>query len=217
MKPDSDLKSDIEIELRWDPHVNETQILVCVENGVVTLKGYVPTFSDKRAAERATKRFHSVKCVMNHIEVNLPGKLRRTDADIALSCARALDAKYSIPRNRVTAVVHDGWVTLQGELYWNFQKEAAAAAVRELMGVSGLTNNITLKKPLVGSNIRNKIVQAIHRRADLEAGQIQVETQNGVVILSGTVRSGAQRDEAQQAAWAAPGVSFVDNRLTVVP
>lgn len=217
MKTDSQLKRDAQNELRWDCSINDANIEVIVQSRVVTVTGQVTTFAEKCAAEEAARRVQGVKGIINKIEVNLPGKLRRTDKDIVLSCSCAIRGKYLIPRDAIRIDVCNGWVTLDGELEWNFQKEAAAGAVQELMGVRGLTNRIGIVRRPTTTGIKRKIVAAISRSSGIDARRIQVETQNGTVILSGTVRSRAQREQAQQAAWAAPGVSAVDNRLAVVP
>jgi osmotically-inducible protein OsmY len=217
MKTDSELKRDVENELKWEPSVDEAHIGVTAKDGVVTLTGNVPSYTEKFAAERAAKRVYGVKGVADELEVKLPSHAKRTDEDIAKACVQALAASYLVPDDRIKTVVRDGWVTLDGHVEWQYQKEAAFDSVRHLTGVRGVTSNVTIKARVSPKDVREQIEAAFRRNAEIDARRVSVEAREGKVILSGGVRSWTERDQAQRAAWGAPGVSSVENRITVTP
>lgn len=215
---DSELKREVENELQWEPSVNESQIGVIVKDSVVTLTGHVPSFTQKYMAEKAAKRVYGVKAVADELEVRLPGDFKRTDETIAHDCINTLKFNYSVPEDKVKVVVGNGCVTLEGEVEWQYQRQAALNSIRDLKGVKAVYNNISIKSAGVSTaDVRKKIEAAFRRSAEIDSRRIRVDTTNGKAILSGSVRSWAEREEAQNAAWAAPGVTAVENNITVAP
>jgi osmotically-inducible protein OsmY len=212
---DEQIQKDVLSELKWDARVQPNEIGVMVKDGVVTLTGWVDSYTKKWAAEEAAHRVRGVKAVANEIEVRLPSASERTDADIAAAVARALEWDAFIPLDRLDVTVSKGWVTLKGEVEWQYQKGDAERVVRRLTGVKGVTNLITVKPRITPSELKQKIEQALVRSAETDAEQITVEVEGSKVILKGTVRSWAEREEAARVAWLAPGVTSVENRITL--
>jgi osmotically-inducible protein OsmY len=218
MRTDTELQRDVMNGLAWEPGVDAAEIGVSVESGIVALNGTVKSLSQKWTAERVAQQISGVKAVADELVVKLPGDSERTDTDIARAAVNALDWNESVPRNRVKVVIEHGRVTLQGEVQFQYEKVAAEHSVRSLVGVRDVSNVISVKPPRVSpSDVKNKIEQALERAAALDARTISVEAANGKVILRGSVRSWAERDEAEWAAWAAPGVSRVENDIRVIP
>jgi osmotically-inducible protein OsmY len=212
---DTELRDSVLDELSWEPMVDPAEIGVSVSDGVVTLTGFVESFTEKTAAEEAAKRVYGVRAVANDIEVHLAGSMARTDADIARAARNVLDWNTMIPGDDITVTVRNGWVTLEGSVDWQYQKESAANAVRNLTGVKGVENIISIRERERSQEIESKIEDALRRSAELDARRIHVDRQDGTVVLHGNVRSWFERMEAESAAWSAPGVTDVDNEITV--
>ena len=216
MDIDLRLKDDILAELKWEPSVNEAGIGVIVKDRVVTLTGTVRHWPEKSAAERAVQRVVGVRAVANEIQVELPGCSERTDADIGRAAANALESNVIVPHNRVKVTVENGRITLIGEVDWYYQKAAAENAVHHLWGVKEVINEIIIKPLLIPSEVKGKIEAALQRNAVLSAAKrIMVEENEGKVTLHGFVRTWEEWEEAARVAWAAPGVSFVENNIRI--
>lgn len=216
MKANVQLQTDVRTELAWDPRVDDKEIRVAATDGVVTLAGTVPSFADKWEAERAAERVFGVKAVANDLAVAVPVTYQRTDTGIAQAVIDALGWDVQVPDTKIKATVSNGWITLEGDVEWRYQRDAAARAVRNLAGVRGVTNNITIAAKRVSStDVSKSIKQALERRADRTADHINVETLGSVVTLTGTVTSFGDRRAAEGAAWSAPGVSDVHDELAV--
>lgn len=215
MRLDSDIRRDVEDELRWDPDIDATDIAVAVNNGVVALTGFVRSYSQRTQAERDAKRVAGVLGVANDIEVRLPVIDQRPDPDIARDAVSALKSELPYSSEYIKVIAKDGKITLEGTVEWNYARERAESAVKRIRGVKGVTNSITLKPKVAPYEVRRKIEDAFRRSAEIDASRVTVEANGSEVILRGTVKSWAEREEAERAAWAAPGVTKVDNRVTI--
>lgn len=208
------LRTFVTRELDWDREVDDSAIGVTAKDGVVTLTGFIDTYAGKLAAERVAKRVRGVRAVANDITVRL--KVDRTDADLAADAVRALKSRPGIPES-VQVAVHQSHLTLTGTVEWLVQREQAEVAVRHIHGVRGVLNHIHVSSQTTQRDVRRRIVQSLHRRADLDARGITVTATDDAVTLTGTVGSWSERDAAEQAAGSAPGIRRVDNQITVVP
>lgn len=215
MRSDSEIKRDVEDELKWDSDIDATDVAVAVKGGVVTLTGFVRSFMQKWQAERDVKRVSGVMGVANDIEVRLPIGSERPDPELARDAVTALKNELPFSHERMKVVVKNGWVTLEGDAEWNYQRTRAEDAVRRVRGVKGVSNMIVLKPRVAATEIKAKIEEAFRRSAEIDADRITVEAHGSEVILKGAVRSWAERQEAERAAWRAPGVTKVDNRITI--
>jgi len=217
MRTDSDIERDVKDELQWDPDLDATDIAVSVKNGVVTLTGFVRSYTDKYEAEAAAKRVAGVVGVANDIEVRMPSVDERPDPEIARDAVAAIKSQLPISSEHIRIIVKNGWVTLEGHVEWQYQRSTAETAVRRIKGVKGVTNLIQLRPRAEPSDIKRKIQEAFKRSAEVDANRIQIEANGGEVILKGTVRSWIEREEAERVAWSAPGVTNVVDRIVVSP
>jgi osmotically-inducible protein OsmY len=215
MKSDAQLKKDVEAELDWDPTFDAAHVGVSVKDGVVALSGHLDSYAEKLAAERAAQRVEGVKALAVDIDVRLAPGHQRGDAEIAAAAETALKWHTLVPEDRVKVLVEKGWITLSGEVDWEYQRNHAAKAVRALTGVTGVTNMIALKPQVTPANITHRIQAALQRQAEREAQHIEVVVSGHTVTLKGQVHSWAERNAAQGAAWSAPGITSVINQLRV--
>lgn len=213
MIDDLSLKADVEEELEWEPSLDASDIGVGVEDGVVTLMGHVPSFIEKVTAEQTVRRVNGVRAIALEIEVRLPGGEQTADDEIAKKAADMLDWDVSVPSETLQVTVQNGYVSLSGEVDWNYQRAAAEARVAALSGVLGISNQIEVKARPAPDDIKGMIEKALLRRAKTEASNIQVSVRKGRVILDGKVDAWRDRTIAEQAAWSAPGVVAVEDNL----
>lgn len=218
MKSDRQIREDVEAELDWSPSFDSRNIGVAVKDGVVTLSGHVSAYPDRWAAEKAAKGVGGVKAIANEIDVSLPLDAKRSDTEIAAAALSALKTNLSVPMDSAQLTVTDGWITLNGKVNWWYQRNAAELAVRHIRGVRGVTNNINLKAPatkISAADVRTKIESAFQRHAHRDAQKIRVLVSEGTVTLEGEVPNWQERDDAEDAAWAAPGVMKVEDHLVI--
>jgi osmotically-inducible protein OsmY len=215
MKSDLNIRTDVENELRWDPSLDDKDVLVKVDDGVVTLHGSVPHYSDRWSAEVAAKRVAGVRAIANDIEVKIPKPGERSDTDIASAAANALTWHFAMESSDVKVVVKQGWVTLSGHVPYGYQKTVAESTVRYLLGVKGVFNDIEVRPAVKATDVKQKIQNAFQRQASLDAKDITINVDDSAVVLRGTVHSWREKDDAANAAWAAPGVTKVENRLQI--
>lgn len=215
MKSDTQLRSDVVAELTWDPAITATNVGVIVNDGVVTLTGHPGSHAEKYAIERAAQRVKGVKALAIEMSVKLAAGRERTDADIAMAAERALEWNVLVPDDKIHPMAERGWITLNGEVEWEYQRRTAEGAVRNLLGVTGVTNLVTVKPKFTPADVEKKIHEALQRQADRESKRIEVSINGSQVTLRGRVNSWAERTAAQGAAWSAPGVATVVNNLLV--
>jgi osmotically-inducible protein OsmY len=215
-RSDNSIRDEVLLELKWDPKISSaSDIAVAVKDGVVTLSGFVPSFWEKDAAEKAVKRVYGVRGIANDIQVKL--FWRRTDPEIARDAVHELESHVSIPADSIKVTVKDGWVTLEGTVDWEYQSSLAESAMKKLKGVSGVTNKIQVRPKASAAEVRSKIEEALWRSAELDARRITVAIEGSTVKLYGTVSSWTEREEAERAAWSAPGTTMVENHILVNP
>jgi osmotically-inducible protein OsmY len=214
MKTDAQLKQDVIAELAWEPSVNASKIGVEVEGGIVTLAGHVDSYTEKVHAERAAQRVSGVKALAVELEVKLPGSNQRTDADIARSAENVLEWTSYLPSS-VKVKAEKGWITLSGEVEWDYQRKGASDAIRHLMGVTGVSDEIAIKPRASVSAVKADIEAALKRHAQAEAQHITVEVRGSDVTLGGKVHTWSERELAASSAWATPGVRNVVDNITI--
>lgn len=220
MKADTQLRDEIEAELEWDPSFDARRIGVAVKDGIVTLSGHVNAYVDRWSAQKAAQRIAGVRAIANEIQVSLSFDDKRSDTDIAEAALIALKANANVPADDIKVSVKDGWLTLDGEVSWYYQKHLAETAVSHLRGVQGVTNDLIIAPGAVrtsASDIKRKIQDAFQRHAHRDSNRIQVSVTDGTVTLDGEVPSWREREDAEAAAWAAPGISRVEDRLIIRP
>ena len=215
MRTDAEIKRDVETELRWNPAIDATDIAVAVKDGVVALTGFVKSYSQKWEAEEAAMSIVGVAAVANDIEVRLPNTDKRPDPEIARDAVNAIKTQLPTTADHIRVIVQNGWVTLEGDVEWQYQRNLAEMAVTRIKGVMGVYNQIQVKPRVAPTDVKRKIEEALKRSAEVEASNITVKADDGEVTLKGTVHSWVERKEVEKAAWQAPGVTTVHNKLSV--
>jgi osmotically-inducible protein OsmY len=217
MISDSDIQKDVSAELKADPNLRDDDIAIGVRDGIVTLAGFVNSYADKWRGERLVSKVRGVKGIVNELRVKLPAHAQRSDPELARMAVSALESSVLVPHERIQVAVEDGWITLKGEVEWYYQKEEAERAVRNLTGVAGVSNLIAVASTPTPTNVRQRIVDALRRAAQFDADRITVDVVGRKAILKGTVRSYAELKDAERAARNVPGITEVENQLTVDP
>jgi osmotically-inducible protein OsmY len=214
IRSDEQIQSDVMFELKWDPRIHPNEVGVAVKGGMVTLMGTVDSYTKHWAAEEAARRVRSVKAVVNQIDVKLPVTEERSDEDIAAAAIQALEWDAAVPSDKIRVTVAKAWVTLEGEVEWQYQKEDAEKVVRRLIGVRGVINSLNVKPRVAPAEIQKRIEEAFQRSSG-DTKNISVEVEGSKAVLKGTVRSWAEKEQAERAAWSAPGITSVDNQIAI--
>lgn len=215
MKTDSEIQKHVMDELSWLPFLNAHEIGVAVKDGIVTLSGTVDTYSKKVAAEAATQKIEGVKAIAEEIQVRLGHEDNKTDAEIASAVINALKWNNAMKKSEIKVEVEKGWVTLSGNVEWDFQRNSAVHTVQDLTGVAGIFNNIVVRSSVQPKDVENNIMAAFHRSAAIDAKKLNIEVNGSAVTLSGKVRSYAEKRDAEKAVWFVPGINRVDNKIEI--
>ncbi|HEY1166209.1 MAG TPA: BON domain-containing protein [Chitinophaga sp.] len=217
METDTEIQKNVMDELNWDPVMHSAEVGAIVKDGIVTLVGYVDNYSQRLAAENAAKRVKDVRAVAIDLAISLPDEQRRSDTDLVAAALNALKWSSFVPEDKIRLKVDGGWITMEGEVEWQFQKESAYSAVSDLIGVHGVINRINVRPNITPVIVKDVIKKALERSADIEADSINIVTDGGRIVLKGKVRSWAERKEVERAVWATPGVIEVKDELIIAP